>query len=274
MNPLLSAGPTPLFDQILPEHVAPAIEELLGQAQVALEAVTAEGFPAQWSAIATTLDMANEKLSMAWGALAGLKQTNIRRLMAYSTIAQMGFVVLALSVATPQGMGSALVYTVVYAVTSLGMFGLLMRVPGQDLSLTDVTGLVKSSPATAYLLAVFLLSLAGMPFFAGFFTKLSVFQSALNQQHYAVVVIAALSSVIAMYYYLRVIKVMIFDDPAFDQQTLLPHSASLPMAVLAALFLAVFFIFPGPEVMAFAEKMAGSLLSPVSLPVSLPFVGG
>jgi len=72
MNPLLSAGPTPLFDQILPEHVAPAIEELLGQAQVALEAVTAEGFPAQWSAIATTLDVANEKLSMAWGAVSHL----------------------------------------------------------------------------------------------------------------------------------------------------------------------------------------------------------
>jgi NADH-quinone oxidoreductase subunit N len=213
-------------------------------------------------------------LSMAWGALAGLKQTNIRRLMAYSTIAQMGFVVLALSVATPQGMGSALVYTVVYAVTSLGMFGLLMRVPGQDLSLTDVTGLVKASPATAYLLAVFLLSLAGMPFFAGFFTKLSVFQSVLNQQHYAVVVIAALSSVIAMYYYLRVIKVMLFDDPAFDQQALLPHASSLPLAVLAALFLCVFFIFPGPEVMVFAERMAGSLSSPVGLPVSLPFVGG
>ncbi len=72
MNPLLSPGATPLFDQILPEHVAPAIEELLGQAQVALESVTTEGFAAEWSAIAATLDVPNEKLSIAWGAVSHL----------------------------------------------------------------------------------------------------------------------------------------------------------------------------------------------------------
>ena len=71
-NPLLMASPTPLFDQIRPEHVAPAIEQLLSEAQAALETVTAEGFPAQWSAMATTLDAANEKLSMAWGAVSHL----------------------------------------------------------------------------------------------------------------------------------------------------------------------------------------------------------
>ncbi len=71
-NPLLMASPTPLFDQIRPEHVAPAIEQLLAQAQAALETVTAEDFPAQWSAMATTLDAANEKLSMAWGAVSHL----------------------------------------------------------------------------------------------------------------------------------------------------------------------------------------------------------
>jgi oligopeptidase A len=72
MNPLLSASSTPLFDQILPEHVAPAVQQLLGEAQAALEAVTADGFPAEWSAIATTLDVANEKLSIAWGAVSHL----------------------------------------------------------------------------------------------------------------------------------------------------------------------------------------------------------
>ena len=71
-NPLLMASPTPLFDQIRPEHVAPAIEQLLAQAQTALETVTATEFPAQWSAMATTLDAANEKLSMAWGAVSHL----------------------------------------------------------------------------------------------------------------------------------------------------------------------------------------------------------
>jgi NADH-quinone oxidoreductase subunit N len=214
-------------------------------------------------------------LSMLWGALAGLRQTSLRRLMAYSTIAQMGFVVMALSVATPEGMGSALVYVVVYAVTSLGFFALLMRLSQNDLSFNDVAGLVKVSPATAYLLSVFLLSLAGMPFFAGFFTKLSVFQSVLAQQHYAVVFAAAISSVVAMYYYLRVIKVMIFDEPATDQGvTMAYHPASFPLGILAALFLSVFFIVPGPETMAFAQKMMGDLLPQATAPapvMTLPF---
>ena len=214
-------------------------------------------------------------LSMLWGALAGLRQTSLRRLMAYSTIAQMGFVVMALSVPTPEGMGSALVYVVVYAVTSLGLFALLMRVSDNDLSFNDVAGLVKTSPVTAYFLAVFLLSLAGMPFFAGFFTKLSVFQSVLAGQHYAVVFAAALSSVVAMYYYLRVIKVMIFDDPATDQGVVMAnHGASLPLGVAAALFVSVFFIIPGPEMTAFAQKMMGDLLpqATASAPVmTLPF---
>ncbi|MFM7631410.1 MAG: NADH-quinone oxidoreductase subunit N, partial [Alphaproteobacteria bacterium] len=201
-------------------------------------------------------------LSMLWGALAGLRQTSLRRLMAYSTIAQMGFVVMALSVPTAEGMGSALVYVVVYAVTSLGLFALLMRVSDNDLSFNDVAGLVKTSPVTAYLLGVFLLSLAGMPFFAGFFTKLAVFQSVLAGQHYAVVFAAALSSVVAMYYYLRVIKVMIFDDAATDQGVVMAnHGASLPLGIAAALALCVFFIAPGPQMMDFAQKLVGDLRS-------------
>ncbi|MFM7622271.1 MAG: proton-conducting transporter membrane subunit, partial [Alphaproteobacteria bacterium] len=194
--------------------------------------------------------------------LAGLRQTSLRRLMAYSTIAQMGFVVMALSVPTAEGMGAALVYVVVYAVTSLGFFALLMRVSDADLSLNDVAGLVKTSPVTAYFLAVFLLSLAGMPFFAGFFTKLAVFQSVLAGQHYAVVFAAALSSVVAMYYYLRVIKVMIFDDAATDQGVVMAnHGASLPLGIAAALALCVFFIAPGPQMMDFAQKLVGDLRS-------------
>jgi NADH-quinone oxidoreductase subunit N len=164
---------------------------------------------------------------------------------------------------------------VVYAVTSLGLFALLMRISQNDLSFNDVAGLVKVSPATAYLLSVFLLSLAGMPFFAGFFTKLSVFQSVLAQQHYAVVFAAALSSVVAMYYYLRVIKVMIFDDPATDQGVIMAnHGASLPLGVAAALFVSVFFIIPGPEMTAFAQKMMADLLPQATAPASvmtLPF---
>lgn len=206
-------------------------------------------------------------LSLLWGALAGLRQSSLRRLMAYSTIAQMGFVVMALSVPTAEGMGAALVYVVVYAVTSLGFFALLMRVSDADLSLNDVAGLVKTSPVTAYWLAVFLLSLAGMPFFAGFFTKLSVFQAVLAQQHYAVVFAAAFSSVVAMYYYLRVIKVMIFDDAATDQGVVMGnHGASLPLAVLAVLFLCVFFIAPGPQMTTFAQKLAGDLLPQTAPP--------
>ena len=165
--------------------------------------------------------------SMALGNLAAIAQTNLKRMLAYSTIAQMGFIVLGLSAGVVSGntlsagnaYSSAMFYVVAYVLTTLGTFGLIMFLSRQGFEseqIEDLAGLAKRSPWLAGVMTVFMFSLAGVPPMVGFFAKLAVIQALVTTDvplYIALAVVAVLLSLIGAYYYLRVIKVMWFDEP-------------------------------------------------------------
>jgi len=156
--------------------------------------------------------------SMLLGAVGAIGQTNIKRLLAYSSINNVGFALIGLSAATPAGIASVLFYMAVYLVMTLG--GFLCVLAMRDASgkpvetLASLAGLSRSRPGLAAALAVFMFSLAGIPPLLGFWPKFAVFSAAIDSQQYVLATIGVLASVIGAYYYLRVIKAMYFDEPA------------------------------------------------------------
>jgi NADH-quinone oxidoreductase subunit N len=168
---------------------------------------------AQWQQIIVFVSIA----SMALGAVAAINQENIKRLMAYSSIGHVGFALVGLAAGTEDGVRGVLVYMAIYLVMNVGTFGciLLMRQKGRMVEgIQDLAGLSKTKPAIAAALAVLMFSMAGIPPMAGFFGKLFVFQAAVNVGLYWLAVIGVVASVVAAYYYLRIVKVMYFDEPA------------------------------------------------------------
>ncbi len=195
-------------------------------------------------------------LSIGLGNLAAIAQTNIKRMLAYSAISHMGFMLLALmsGVVGPQidpmalinAYSSAMYYTVAYVMMSLGAFGmilLLSRSGYEAENLDDFKGLNRRSPWFAAIMATLMFSMAGIPFFVGFFAKFSVLLAALAAGHLIVVIIAVLFSLIGAYYYLRVVKLMYFDAPVDAA----PIEAGFDMKLLLSLnglAVALFGIFP------------------------------
>jgi NADH-quinone oxidoreductase subunit N len=198
--------------------------------------------------------------SMLLGAFAAIGQTNVKRLMAYSSINNVGFVLMGLAVAGESGLRGTLVYTAIYVAMTVGTFAVLiaMRRDGRAVErVDDLAGLGRTDPGMALALAVIMFSLAGIPPLAGFFAKLYVLLPAVEGGYWALATIGVLSSVVAAYYYLRIIKVMYFDEPlpAFDAP-----SASLTLVLSAtALFNALFFLFPG-AVLGAARGAVASLI--------------
>ncbi len=170
-------------------------------------------FHAYWQGLFITLSI----FSMFWGALGALTQENMKRLLAYSTIGHIGYILAALSVAEHQGILVSLVYMTLYMLSTLAIFGCLMVIKGGDdvasLSLDDLKGLSKRHPPLAALIAALMFSFAGIPPLGGFFGKLYLFMTVVEKGFVWLAVLGVLSSVIACYYYLRVIKVMYFDEP-------------------------------------------------------------
>ena len=169
-------------------------------------------------------------LSLLIGNLAAIAQTNLKRMLAYSAIAQIGFMLLALTAGVVSGntlsagnaYSSAMFYMVVYVLTTLGTFGLIMLLARQGFEcdeISDLAGLNQRSPWMAGVMAVFMFSLAGIPPTAGFYAKLSVLQALVttNQPHHLwLAVFAVLMSLVGAFYYLRIVKVMYFDEPTAD----------------------------------------------------------
>ncbi len=197
--------------------------------------------------------------SMVLGALAAIGQTNIKRLMAYSSIGHMGYALIGLAVGTASGVRGTLVYMVIYVAMTAGTFGCIMamRRKGRAVEqISDLAGLATNDPGLALALAVFMFSLAGIPLMSGFFAKLYIFLAAVQGGLWTLAVIGVLTSVVGAYYYIRVIKVMYFDAAAepFDTR---PASLSLVVGV-TGLFTAFFFLFPAPVVA--AAQAAASVL--------------
>jgi NADH-quinone oxidoreductase subunit N len=209
------------------------------------------GLAEQWQ----TMLLIMAVLSIGIGNLAAIAQTNIKRMLAYSGISHMGFMLLALmsgslgdgnQVVAVNAYSSAMYYSVAYVLMSLGAFGmvLLLSRPGYEAeNLEDFKGLNKRSPWFALMMMVLMLSMAGIPFFVGFFAKFSVLLAAVAAHHLPVVVIAVMFSLVGAYYYLRVVKLMYFDAPTDSA----PIRANIDMKILLsanALAVALLGIFP------------------------------
>ena len=170
-------------------------------------------------------------LSMAIGNIVAIAQDNIKRMLAYSSISHMGFFLLGILSATPNGYSSSLFYVLVYTTMSLGAFGmviLLSRAGFEAERLVDFKGLNQRNSWYAFLMLLLMLSMAGVPPTIGFYAKLLVIQAVIGVNMLWLAVVAVLFAVIGAYYYLRVIKLMYFDEPE-DQA---PITAGLDMRVL------------------------------------------
>ena len=189
--------------------------------------------------------------SMLLGAFAAIGQRNIKRLMAYSSIGHVGYALMGLAVASDAGLRGVLVYMAIYMVTSVGTFAVLvaMRRKGRALEqVDDLAGLGRSDPAMAMWMAVFMFSMAGIPPLAGFFGKLYVFLAAVQGGYWVLAAVGIGTSVVATYYYLRIVKVMYFDA---GEEALDARPAGLTVVMTAAGILTVlFFLFPAPIIAA------------------------
>jgi NADH-quinone oxidoreductase subunit N len=212
------------------------------------------GLAVDWQQMFIVLAVA----SLVVGNFAAIAQTNLKRMLAYSTIAQMGFVLLGLSAGVVGGntfsagnaYSSAMFYVVAYVLTTLGTFGLILYLSSQGFEseeIADLAGLAQRSPWVAGVMTVFMFSLAGVPPLVGFYAKLAVLQALVstNQAGYLwLAVVAVLMSLVGAYYYLRIVKVMYFDEPARSESLLRGRGVGALLAINGAAVL-VFGLLPG-----------------------------
>ncbi len=208
-----------------------------------------------WQQIVTFIAIA----SMVLGSFAAIGQSNIKRLMAYSSIGHMGFALVGLAAGTEQGVQGVILYIVIYIAMTLGAFAAILAMRRDGVMVEEISslaGLARTKPAMAFLLGAILFSLAGIPPLAGFFAKYYVFLAAVQSGLYVLAVIGVVSSVIGAYYYLRIVKIMYFDEPegAFEP---LPVELGTILTISGVLVLA-FVVFAGPLVAA-AGAAAASL---------------
>jgi len=198
-----------------------------------------EGLAPHWQQMLMILSV----LSLATGNILAIAQTNIKRMLAYSTIAHMGFFLLGILAAGPNGYSSAMFYILIYAVMSLAAFGvvlLLSREGFESDRLEDFRGLNKRNPWYAFLMLLVMFSMAGVPPMVGFYAKLTVIQAVIDANLIWLAVVAVLFAVIGAFYYLRVVKIMYFDAPAetapvvagTDMRVLLSINALALVAIL------------------------------------------
>ncbi|MCZ6720258.1 MAG: NADH-quinone oxidoreductase subunit NuoN [Proteobacteria bacterium] len=214
------------------------------------------GLVGDWQQIVIAISI----LSMLLGSFAAIGQTNIKRLMAYSSISHIGFALVGLSAGTAVGVRGVIVYMTIYMAMTLGTFAciLAMRQKGRMVEgIADLGGLAKSNPLMALALAIFMFSMAGIPPLAGFFGKLYVFLAVIEEGLYGLAVIGVLSSVVSAFYYVRIVKVMYFDAPAepFDR----PVGREISLVVAGSGLFTVFFVTFATPILAGAEAAARAL---------------
>ena len=196
----------------------------------------------QWQSIIIFLSIA----SMIFGAVAAIGQTNLKRLVAYSSISHVGYALAGLSVGTNEGIQSSIVYISIYLLMNLGLFSCLFMMKRNDQyfeKIEDLSGLSKNHPLLSLSLLIILFSLAGIPPLAGFFAKFYVFKSVIEQSMFFLAIVGLLSTVIAAFYYLRIIKIIYFDEEKekYDND----HSIWLRLSLtLSTLLILLYFVFP------------------------------
>lgn len=211
----------------------------------------------QWQQLIVLVSIA----SMLLGSLAAIGQQNIKRLMAYSSIGHMGYALIGLAAGTADGVRGVLIYMLTYVFMNAGTFACIIAMRRRDRNVEgvgDLAGLGRTDPAMALAIAVFMFSMAGIPPFSGFWGKYFIFTAAVQEGMWTLAVIGVLTSVIGAFYYIRIIKVMYFDEPAeaFD-----PRPVSLTfVAAASGIFTTFFFLFPAPVVA--AAQAAARVLFP------------
>ncbi|MAH06179.1 MAG: NADH-quinone oxidoreductase subunit NuoN [Pseudomonadota bacterium] len=186
--------------------------------------------------------------SILWGGFAGIAQTNMKRMLAYSSIANIGFALIGLVCANDEGVGAALVYMALYMVMTAGAFGVVMYLRRDGLSaerIEDLAGLSQSHRYLAYIMAFFMFSMSGIPPMAGFFGKLVILKAAVASGFYMLAVIGVIGSVVACFYYLRVIKVMFFDGLELSLDKV-PSTSRQIVVTICALIVLFFVVKPEP----------------------------
>ena len=201
------------------------------------------GAVASWQQIIIVLSI----LSMALGAYAAIQQTNIKRMMAYSSIGHVGYALIGLASNSADGVKGILVYLTLYVFMNVGAFAVIlsMRRNGAMVEgIDDLAGLSKTNPFMALALSAMMFSMAGIPPLAGFFGKLYVFLAAIESGLYTLAVIGVLTSVVGCFYYIRLVKVMYFDEPVegFDK----PNTTVKVLLTVATAVVLFFFVVPAP----------------------------
>lgn len=196
----------------------------------------------QWQTIIIFLSIA----SMILGAVAAIGQTNIKRLMAYSSIGHMGYALAGLATGTNPGIQSTIIYLTIYLVMNLGAFGCIFMMKRENVfyeNIDDLSGLSKNHPILALSFLIILFSLAGMPPLAGFFAKFYIFMAVIEVKMYALAIIGLVTTVVSSFYYLRIIKVIYFDKPKkpFEENYDWGLKTSLG---LSSIIILIYFIYP------------------------------
>ena len=196
----------------------------------------------QWQMILIFLSIA----SMLFGAIAAIGQTNLKRLIAYSSIGHVGYTLAGVATGSNDGIQSSVIYITIYIIMNLGLFSCLLMMKRNNKyfeDIEDLSGLSKNHPLMSLSLLVILFSLAGIPPLAGFFAKFYIFKSVLEQSMYFLAIVGLLSTVVAAFYYLRMIKIMYFDKEKEKYDT--DHSLWLKFSLMfSTLLILIYFIFP------------------------------
>ena len=196
----------------------------------------------QWQLILVFISIA----SMLFGAIAAIGQKNLKRLIAYSSISHIGYALAGLATGSNDGIQSSVLYITIYIVMNLGFFSCLLMMKRNNVyyeKIDDLSGLSKNHPLLSLSLLIILFSLAGIPPLAGFFAKFYIFKSVIEQSMYFLAIVGLLSTVVAAFYYLRIIKIMYFDEEkeSYDKD----HGIWLKFSLaVSTLIILIYFIFP------------------------------
>ena len=196
----------------------------------------------QWQTIIVFISIA----SMIFGAVAAIGQKNLKRLIAYSSISHMGYALAGLATVSNQGIQSSITYITIYLVMNLAFFSCLFMLKRNDKyyeNIEDLSGLSKKHPILSFSLLIVLFSLAGIPPLAGFFAKFYVFLAVIEQSMYFLAIVGLLATVVAAFYYLRIIKIIYFDPEKEEYET--SHNLGLKITLaISTIFILAYFIYP------------------------------
>jgi len=213
-----------------------------------------EPISTDWQQIVVFISLA----SMVLGAFAAIGQTNIKRLMAYSSIGHMGFALVGLAAGNQAGVTGVVIYMLIYMAMTLGAFACILamrRKDGMVENINDLAGLSSSNPVMTLFLTALMFSLAGIPPLAGFWAKWYVFLAAMEAQLYTLAIVGVLASVVGAFYYLRIIKIMWMDEPT---GSFMPMAGELRLVLGASGLFVIFYVLFGGTLQTTAETAARS----------------